>query len=102
MNLENLYGSQQLLLKVFDSALEQNEPIKVYRRLVTIYVQSEKHDLADSLYQTMAKKFGSSVWVWSDYGTFLMKQRRYVQARALLQRSLKALTLKQDRTCCRH
>ena len=98
MNLENLYGSQELLLKVFDSALEQNEPAKVYKKLVTIYVQSEKHDLADKLYQTMTKKFAGDLWVWSEYGTFLMRQRRHGQARALLQRALKTLTLKQDRT----
>lgn len=98
MNLENLYGSQQLLLKVFDSALEQNEPVKVYKKLVTIYVQSDKQDLADKLYQIMTKKFGNNLWVWSDYGTFLMKQQRHIQARALLQRALKTLTLKRDRT----
>ena len=45
----------------------------------------------------MTKKFGQVVKVWSQYGSFLMKRRRLDAARALLQRSLKVLTSKQDR-----
>ena len=53
--------------------------------------------LADQLYQTMTKKFGQVVKVWSQYGGFLMKRRRLDAARNLLQRSLRVLTSKQDR-----
>lgn len=98
MNLENLYGTQETLVKVFESALQQNEPIDVYKRLATIYVQSKKHDLASKLYQTMTKKFAGVLWVWSQYATFLMKHGKQAQARVLLQKGLKALALKQDRT----
>jgi len=45
LNLENLYGSQEALLKVFDEALRQNEPIDVFFRLVTIYQKSEKFEV---------------------------------------------------------
>ena len=100
LNLENLYGSEDTLGKVFESALQQNEPIEVYRRLVTVYVQSSKHELATKLYQTMTKKFAGTQWVWSQYATFLMKQGRQTQARGLLQRALKALSSKQDRMFC--
>lgn len=44
MNLENLYGSQDSLVKVFDSALQQNEPIEVFFRLAAIYEQSKKFE----------------------------------------------------------
>ena len=46
MNLENLYGSQETLVKVFDAALKENEPIEVFFRLVTIYEQSKKLDVS--------------------------------------------------------
>lgn len=98
MNLENLYGSEETLLRVFESALKENEPIEVYKRLATIYVQSDKLDLAGKLYLTMTRKFSAVQWVWSQYGTFLMKHGKQTQARALLQKALKALTSKQDRT----
>lgn len=117
MNLENLYGSHKSLMKVFESALQQNEPIEVFMRLVAIYEQSNKMEasiiavilkvdisctsfmiqLADQLYQTMTKKFGNTLRVWTQYGTFLMTRRKVEAARNLLQRSLKILTSKQDR-----
>ena len=46
MNLENLYGSQESLVKVFDMALKENEPIEVFSRLVAIYEQTKKSDVS--------------------------------------------------------
>ncbi len=46
MNLENLYGSQESLIKVFESALRENEPLEVFTRLVAIYQQSQKFDVS--------------------------------------------------------
>jgi rRNA biogenesis protein RRP5 len=45
MNLENLYGSHEQLVKVFESALQQNEPLEVFLRLVAIYEQSNKMEV---------------------------------------------------------
>ena len=97
MNLENLYGSLESLAAVFESALEKNEPILVYKRLATIYETSRKFELAFKLYQTMTKKFGGDQWVWSKYATLLMKQNKPEQARSLLQRALKRLPSKHER-----
>lgn len=49
MNLENLYGSHEQLMKVFESALEQNEPIEVFMRLVAIYEQSNKMEVSKTM-----------------------------------------------------
>ncbi len=97
MNLENLYGSQDSLLKVFETSLQQNEPLEVYKRLVAIYEQSDKTDLAGQLYQTMTRKFGGIQWVWSQYATFLMKLGKQGQARSLLQKALRKIVSKQER-----
>ena len=45
MNLENLYGSQEMVVGVFERALQQNEPIDVFFRLVAIYERSKKMDV---------------------------------------------------------
>lgn len=45
MNLENLYGSQETVVGVFERALQQNEPIDVFFRLVAIYERSKKMDV---------------------------------------------------------
>ncbi len=94
MNLENLYGSQETLVKVFESALQQNEPIEIYKKLAAIYVQSKKQELAGKLYQTIVKKFSAVLSVWLQYTTFLMKQGKQAQARVLLQKAMKALPSK--------
>lgn len=54
--------------------------------------------LADKLYQTMVKRFSNKAHVWTQYGEFLMKRGRLEGARNLLQRSLKSVTSKKDRT----
>ena len=112
LNLENLYGTQEALLKVFDEALRQNEPIDVFFKLVTIYQNSEKYEvvyintsvfnnltfycqLAEQLYQTMTKRFKDTASVWTQYGLFLMKQGRPDAARKILEKSLKAVHKKQ-------
>ena len=42
MNLENLYGTQESLVKVFERALQQNEPKKVFFQLIGIYSRTDK------------------------------------------------------------
>ena len=49
MNLENLYGSHEQLMKVFESALQQNEPLEVFMRLVAIYEQSNKMEVSKNV-----------------------------------------------------
>ncbi len=46
LNLENSYGTQDSLVQVFQRALEQNEPKKVFKQLVNIYVGSNKFEVS--------------------------------------------------------
>lgn len=50
LNLENMYGSQESLTKVFERAVQYNEPLKVFLQLADIYTKSEK--------------FQVGVWAW--------------------------------------
>ena len=45
MNLENLYGTQESLLKVFERALQQNEPKKMFFQLAGIYTRTSKTEV---------------------------------------------------------
>ena len=47
MNLENLYGTQESLVKTFESALQQNEPTEVFFRLLAIYQSTKKFDVGN-------------------------------------------------------
>lgn len=42
LNLENMYGSQESLTKVFERAVQYNEPLKVFLQLADIYTKSQK------------------------------------------------------------
>lgn len=44
MNLENMSGSYETLMKVFGRAVKYNEEIKVYTQLAAIYASSEKYE----------------------------------------------------------
>lgn len=42
LNLENMYGTEESLKKVFERALQLCEPMHVYQQLADIYAKSEK------------------------------------------------------------
>ena len=46
LNLENLYGTEESLLKVFERALQQCEPLKVFQNLVNIYSRTGKLEVS--------------------------------------------------------
>ncbi|XP_072335851.1 protein RRP5 homolog isoform X2 [Scyliorhinus torazame] len=95
LNLENLYGTEESLMKVFERALQYCEPLKVFHKLANIYTKSEKFKQADSLYNSMLKRFRQQSSVWLTYATFLLKQGRADCTTVLLQRALKSLSQKE-------
>ncbi|XP_048249313.1 protein RRP5 homolog isoform X1 [Haliotis rufescens] len=94
MNLENMYGAEAQLTAVFDRALQQNDPVKVYRQMVQVYSNSGKMEEAEKMYNTMTKKFTQDKTVWTGFGLFFFKNGRPEAARKLLQRCLKSLDKK--------
>lgn len=95
LNLENLYGTEESLKKVFERAQQFCEPMPVYQQLADIYAKSEKTQKAENLYKTMVKRFRQNRAVWLSYGTFLLMQGQGDAANALLQRALKSLHTKE-------
>uniref|UniRef100_A0A8C4WBV8 Protein RRP5 homolog n=1 Tax=Gopherus evgoodei TaxID=1825980 RepID=A0A8C4WBV8_9SAUR len=91
LNLENMYGTEETLMKVFERAVQYNEPLKVFQHLADIYTSSEKYQQADDLYNTMLKRFRQEKSVWLKYATFLLKQGRVQATHRLLERALKGL-----------
>ncbi len=45
LNLENLYGTQESLMKTFQEALQSNEPLPLYHKLAGMYLLTEKKDV---------------------------------------------------------
>ncbi|NXI55078.1 RRP5 protein, partial [Chloroceryle aenea] len=95
LNLENMYGTEETLMKVFERAVQYNEPLKVFQHLCDIYANSEKYKQAEELYHTMLKRFRQEKSVWLKYASFLLKQGQTEATHRLLERALKALPIKE-------
>ncbi|XP_013924129.1 PREDICTED: protein RRP5 homolog isoform X1 [Thamnophis sirtalis] len=91
LNLENMYGTEEGLMKVFERAVQYNEPLKVFQQLADIYSASEKYKEAEDLYSTMLKRFRQEKSVWVKYTTFLLKRGLVEAAHRLMPRALKCL-----------
>lgn len=65
-NLESKYGSppEEAVMKVFQKALQYNDPKKVHLALLGVFERSEQHKLADELVDNMIKRFKKSCKVW--------------------------------------
>ncbi|XP_040372263.1 rRNA biogenesis protein RRP5 isoform X1 [Rosa chinensis] len=65
-NLESKYGSppEEAVMKVFQKALQYNDPKKVHLALLGVFERSEQHKLADELADSMIKRFKKSCKVW--------------------------------------
>lgn len=95
LNLENMYGSQESLGKVFERAVQYNEPLKVFLHLADIYTKSEKFQEAAELYNRMLKRFRQEKAVWIKYGAFLLRRSQAGASHRVLQRALECLPAKE-------
>ncbi|RXM27397.1 Protein RRP5-like [Acipenser ruthenus] len=91
LNLENMYGTEESLNKVFERAVQHCEPLKVFQSLADIYTKSDKYKQAESLYNTMLRRFRQERSVWLSCATFHLRQGRTDETHRLLQRALKCL-----------
>ncbi|XP_006831373.1 PREDICTED: protein RRP5 homolog [Chrysochloris asiatica] len=95
LNLENMFGSQESLTKVFERAVQYNEPLKVFLHLADIYTKSEKFQEAGELYNQMLKRFRLEKAVWIKYGSFLLRRGQAGTSHRVLQRALECLPKKE-------
>ena len=90
MNLENEFGDDDTLESVFKRACQYSDNQKMHEKLVSIFIDSAKHQKADELFQAMMrnKAFSKHTAMWLNYATFLMTSiKEPNRARALLTRA---------------
>ncbi|XP_077604551.1 protein RRP5 homolog isoform X1 [Crocuta crocuta] len=95
LNLENMYGSPESLTKVFERAVQYNEPLKVFLHLADIYTKSQKFQEAGELYNRMLKRFRQEKSVWIKYGAFLLRRGQAGASHRVMQRALECLPNKE-------
>ncbi|XP_066094534.1 protein RRP5 homolog isoform X1 [Saccopteryx bilineata] len=91
LNLENMYGSQESLTKVFEQAVQYNDPLKVFLQLADVYTKSGKFQEASELYSRMLKRFRQEKAVWIKYGAFLLRRGQAGASHRVMQRALECL-----------
>ncbi|KAK6357094.1 rRNA biogenesis protein rrp5 [Orbilia javanica] len=91
LNLELEFGTPETLDVAFKSACQYNDGKKVHQGLVSVYIQTGKHEQADELFQSMIKKFSQDEKVWINYMTYMMENKRGDDARVMLSRALQAI-----------
>lgn len=77
LNLENEYGNppDEAVMKVFQRALQFNDPKKVHIALLGMYEKTEQHKLADELMGKMTKRFKHSCKVWLRRVQMMLKRK---------------------------
>ncbi|KAG7281982.1 hypothetical protein CRUP_003040 [Coryphaenoides rupestris] len=102
LNLENMYGTEESLQKVFERAQQFCEPMPVFQQLADIYARSNKIKVprlreAEGLYKDDGEAaFRQTKGAWLSYGGFLLQQGQSDAASALLQRALQSLPSKES------
>eukprot|EP00475_Leptophrys_vorax_P027567 TRINITY_DN3930_c0_g2_i2.p1 TRINITY_DN3930_c0_g2~~TRINITY_DN3930_c0_g2_i2.p1 ORF type:complete len:323 (-),score=87.40 TRINITY_DN3930_c0_g2_i2:69-1037(-) len=91
LNLENMYGTVASMNQVLERALKVNDPKRIYLQTAKIYENTQKFELADSVYTTLTRKFGESCKVWTNYAEMKFAQGNPDGARGLLKRALRSL-----------
>lgn len=94
LNLENTFGNEDTLEEVFKRACQYNDAQEIHERMISIYIQSEKNNKADELFQTMLKKKFTvkTPELFVNYATFLFDNLNEPErGRALLPRAIQSL-----------
>ncbi|KAJ4499442.1 hypothetical protein C8R41DRAFT_754139 [Lentinula lateritia] len=91
LNLENAYGIDETLEKVFRDAARANDSKTVHLRLASILDQSDKHEKAEEQYKRTCKKFGLSSKVWTSFAEHYIQRGEIEESRKLLPRALQSL-----------
>ncbi|XP_038881067.1 rRNA biogenesis protein RRP5 isoform X2 [Benincasa hispida] len=91
-NLENEYGNpkEDAVTKIFQRALQCNDPKKVHLALLGMYERTEQLKLADELLDKMIKRFKHSCKVWLRRMQSLLKNGQ-VEIQSILNRALLCL-----------
>ncbi|GAM17801.1 hypothetical protein SAMD00019534_009760 [Acytostelium subglobosum LB1] len=96
LNLENMYGTKDTLLKLFQRAIQYQDPKSMYFSIVNILEQTQKFDLEDEYFKMFFKKYRHSAKVWCRYGEFLLTANKVDVFRGVLAKVMTILAKKKQ------
>lgn len=64
LNLENMYGTEENLQKVFERAIQYCEPMPVYQQLADIYAKSSKIKVRTCPFKMVFNLHFKTCWIF--------------------------------------
>ncbi|KAN0019254.1 hypothetical protein ACTFIU_002459 [Dictyostelium citrinum] len=96
-NLENLYGTPDSLLKLFQRSIQYQDPKTMYLTIINIFENTGKFERTEEYFKMLFKKAGKhSAKVWCRYGEFLLKCNNIEVFNSILSRALEILPKKKQ------
>jgi len=95
-NLENLYGNNDSLLKLFQRSIQYQDPKTMYLVLIGILEGSNKFDRVEEYFKLIFKKFKQSSKIWCRYGEYLLKSGKIDEFSQVLPKALPLLPKKKQ------
>ncbi|EGC34777.1 hypothetical protein DICPUDRAFT_152947 [Dictyostelium purpureum] len=95
-NLENLYGTAETLLKLFQRSIQYQDPKTMYLTIIQILESTNKVERCEEYFKMLFKKTKSSAKIWCRYGEFLLKNQKLDQFNGVLSRALECLPKKKQ------
>ncbi|KAN0023901.1 hypothetical protein ACTFIV_008291 [Dictyostelium citrinum] len=96
-NLENLYGTPDSLLKLFQRSIQYQDPKTMYLTIINILENTGKFERTEEYFKMLFKKAGKhSAKVWCRYGEFLLKCNNIEVFNSILSRALEILPKKKQ------
>ncbi|KAM9970530.1 hypothetical protein ACTFIR_002389 [Dictyostelium discoideum] len=96
-NLENLYGTPDSLLKLFQRSVQYQDPKTMYLTIINILENTGKFERTEEYFKMLFKKDGKhSAKVWCRYGEFLLKCNNIEVFNSILSRALEILPKKKQ------
>ncbi|EKX47262.1 hypothetical protein GUITHDRAFT_69529 [Guillardia theta CCMP2712] len=91
LNLENLYGTRESLMSVFEQACKLNDSKKMHMQLLGIFERGGDAQVTEQFFKTLTRKFRKSCKVWLRYCTFKLRGAHPEAAGRMLERALEAI-----------
>eukprot|EP01132_Coremiostelium_polycephalum_P003195 gene3195-4001_t len=95
-NLENMYGTPESLLKLFQRSILYQDPKTMYLIIIPILETSNKFNLVEDYFKMAFKKYKHSSKIWCKYGEFLLKAGKHEMFTQIISKSLDFLAKKKQ------
>lgn len=91
LNLENMYGSRDQLMEVFQEACKVNDAKQMHLQLLTVLEKGADAQATEAFFKTATKKYRTSCKFWLRYLAFKLKGAHPEAAARLMDRATEAL-----------